>query len=279
MAHGKHQRASGQGCLEESLCPALGRIAGLGTDGLAGAEGGGAAFRSAPVGRDPRGSAFPLPDALCPRRLGIEQVERPGRTGDRRRSGVSSRRAAAIWASAAVREWPRKTASAFCPSGESPRRKGLPASAGRSDSTLAAHRIWQGIEAPRFFAWWPSQFEAGAPGTRVLAAYEEAMPDAFSSDIPVADGRVIGWPGLEKRYGILLDPARLHGEPAVMEGSFGRGRVVLSLIHFDTPGDSNGAAVLRNLWDDLAPGWSADSPVNRETFAKPSPSGAPAGAS
>jgi hypothetical protein len=132
--------------------------------------------------------------------------------------------------------------------------------------TLAAHRIWQGIETPRFFAWWPSQFQAGAPGTRVLAAYEEALQDAFSSDIPVADGQVIGWPGLEKRYGILLDPSRLHGEPAVMEGGFGRGRVVLSLIHFDTPGDSNGAAVLRNLWDVLAPGWSADSSMTRESL-------------
>jgi hypothetical protein len=132
--------------------------------------------------------------------------------------------------------------------------------------TLAAHRIWEGIEVPRFHAWWPSQLEAGPPGTRVLASYAVAEPDAFSSDIPVAEGNVIGWPGLEKRYGILLDPARLHGEPAVIEGRFGRGRVVLSLIHFDTPGDSNGAAVLRNLWDDLAPGWSADFPVIRETL-------------
>jgi hypothetical protein len=129
--------------------------------------------------------------------------------------------------------------------------------------TLAAHRIWQGIETPLFNAWWPSQFQAGDQRTFVLAAYEQALPDAFSSDIPVADGRVIGWPGLEKRYGILLDPARLHGEPAVMEGSFGRGRVVLSLINFDTPGDSNGSAVLRNLWDELAPGWSSASPVNK----------------
>jgi hypothetical protein len=142
--------------------------------------------------------------------------------------------------------------------------------------TLAAHRIWQGIEAPRFYAWWPSQFEAGSSVARVLASYEAAEPDAFSSDIPVAEGNVIGWPGLEKRYGIFLDPARLHGEPAVMEGRFGRGRVVLSLIHFDTPGDSNGAAVLRNLWDDLAPGWSADSAVTRETLrSRPLPALSP----
>ncbi len=128
---------------------------------------------------------------------------------------------------------------------------------------LCGHAIWRGIQTPRFFAWWPSQFQAGDQKTRVLATYEEADPDAFSSDIPVAEGRVIGWPALEKRYGILLDPARLHGEPAVTEGRVGLGHVVLSLIHFDTPGDPNGATVLRNLWDELAPGWSSGSPSGR----------------
>jgi putative intracellular protease/amidase len=123
---------------------------------------------------------------------------------------------------------------------------------------LGGHNIWQGIQTPLFFAWWPSQFQAGDQGTRVLATYEEAEPDAFSSDIAVSEGRIIGWPDLEKRYGILLDPARLHGEPAVMEGRLGLGRVILSLVHFDTPGDPNGAAVLRNLWDDVAPGWSSE---------------------
>ena len=125
--------------------------------------------------------------------------------------------------------------------------------------SLASHGIWQGIETPLFTAWWPSQLQAEDQRTRVLASYEGALPDAFSSDIPVGEGNTTGWRKLEKRYGILLDPARLHGEPAVMEGNFSRGRVVLSLVHFDTPGDSNGATVLRNLWDDLAPGWSSDS--------------------
>jgi putative intracellular protease/amidase len=123
---------------------------------------------------------------------------------------------------------------------------------------LGAHNIWRGIQAPVFFAWWPSQFQTGDQRSRVLATYEEAEPGAFSSDIPVADGRIIGWPALERRYGILLDPVRLHGEPAVMEGRLGLGRVILSLLHFDTPGDPNGATVLRNLWDYLAPGWSSE---------------------
>jgi hypothetical protein len=38
---------------------------------------------------------------------------------------------------------------------------------------------------------------------------------------------------------------------------------VLFRSHFDTPGDPNGVAVLRNLWDYLADGWSSDSPVRK----------------
>jgi hypothetical protein len=133
---------------------------------------------------------------------------------------------------------------------------------------LAGHSLWQGIDAPIFFAWWPSQFRVADQRVGVLASYEEVLPDAFSSDIPVADGRVTGWPALEARYGILLDPARLHGEPAVIEGHFGRGKVLLSLIHFDTPGDPNGTAVLRNLWDYLASGWSSESPARKSRSRK-----------
>ena len=142
-----------------------------------------------------------------------------------------------------------------------PTARRVPSFSGPVRLTLAGHRIWQGIETPSFFAWWPSQFQAGDRVTHVLASYEEALPGACSSDIPVADGRVIGWPDLEMQYGILLDPARLHGEPAVLEGHSGRGKVVLSLIHFDTPGDRNGAVVLRNLWDYLASGCSSESQV------------------
>ncbi len=142
-----------------------------------------------------------------------------------------------------------------------PTTERVPSVSGPVRLSLTGHSTWQGIDAPIFFAWWPSQFQSPDQRTRVLASYEDVLPDAFSADISVADGRVIGWPALEARYGILLDPARLHGEPAVLEGHFGRGKVLLSLIHFDTPGNRNGAVVLRNLWDYLASGWSSESPV------------------
>jgi hypothetical protein len=136
---------------------------------------------------------------------------------------------------------------------------------------LADHPIWRGIEAPLFFAWWPSQFRIENQGTRVLATYEEASPDAFSADIPVGVGKAEGWQALEKSYGILLDPERLRGEPAVMEGGFGRGRVILSLLHFDTPADPNGSAVLQNLWEYLSPGWKTEAVTGDSRLQSPPP--------
>ena len=142
-----------------------------------------------------------------------------------------------------------------------PSRERVPSFSGPILLSCGEHAIWKGIDAPVFSVWWPSQFQVMDQDVRVLARYEEAQADAFSSDVNVADGRIIGWPDLEQRYGILLDPARLRGEPGVLEGSFGRGRVILSLIHFDMPGDRNGAVVLRNLWGYLASSGPSDPPT------------------
>ncbi len=139
-----------------------------------------------------------------------------------------------------------------------PSRERVPSFSGPVSLSFAEHAMWQKINAPVFYLWWPSQFRVENPDIKILARYEKAQAGAFSADINVADGETIGWPELEKRYGILLDPSRLCGEPVVLEGRFGRGRVILSLVHFDTPGDRNGAAVLRNLWSLLSPYPPAD---------------------
>ena len=143
---------------------------------------------------------------------------------------------------------------------KSPRER-VPSFSGPIRLSCTGHAMWQGIETPIFFVWWPSQFQVDDPAIKVLATYEEAQAGAFSSDINMVDGATLGWSELERRYGILLDPSRLRGEPGVLEGSFGRGRVILSLVHFDTPGDRAGAAVLRNLWDLLAPCRPSDFPM------------------
>ncbi|GAB4410894.1 MAG: hypothetical protein OHK0032_06710 [Thermodesulfovibrionales bacterium] len=102
---------------------------------------------------------------------------------------------------------------------------------------------------PIFHAWWPSQFIVNDRSVRILATFGESLPDSYSSDLNIGDVRKNGnWKELEELYGINLDPERLKDEPAVVEGRYGDGKVLLSLIHFDTPEDEKGAGVLRNVW-------------------------------
>ncbi|MCI0468902.1 MAG: BPL-N domain-containing protein, partial [Nitrospirae bacterium] len=148
-------------------------------------------------------------------------------------------------------------------------KKRVPSFSGRIYLNTNEHPIWQfvnrdrsplsvtdtkhGHESHIFHAWWPSQFVIKEKDVRILATFGDALPDAFSSDIPVGDiCNSDGWQELEEIYGINLDPERLRNEPAVVEGNFGKGRVILSLIHFDTPNDENGARVLKNLWEYLS---------------------------
>ena len=138
----------------------------------------------------------------------------------------------------------------------------VPSFSGPISLALNGHPIWEDISTPVFSAWWPPQLsEAEDSGFRVLARYGEARPDAMSADIRVEDGCRAGWAGLEKQYGIFLNPERLKGKPAVVEGAYGGGKVILSLVHFDTPGDCNGALVLKNLWRYLGEGVNPDGPA------------------
>jgi hypothetical protein len=145
-----------------------------------------------------------------------------------------------------------------------PSKERVPSFSGRIRLRCAEHRLWKGMTghgsqipgggdtSPIFHAWWPSQFVVDGEEVKVLAAYGEALPDSFSSDLNVGDTSTSGnWTELEKRYGINLDPGRLLGDPAMVEGSCGKGKVILSLIHFDTPADPQGQAILRNLWEYL----------------------------
>ncbi len=164
-----------------------------------------------------------------------------------------------------------------------PTKERVPSFSGRISLKVVKHPIWEGVsecgitphpsplpEGERgegnenaelgtpnpelvFHAWWPSQFLVDG-SVSVLATYGKAMPDSFSSDVNVGDAEADGsWPELERVYRINLDPKRLLGEPAVIEGRFGAGKVLLSLVHFDTPDDRSGAAMLQNLWKYLAP--------------------------
>ncbi len=157
-----------------------------------------------------------------------------------------------------------------------PTRERVPSFSGRIRLSTAEHPVWHGISEPVFHAWWPPQFAVPHEGIKVLASYGKALPDAFSSDLNVGDvlsGR--GWEELEQRYGINLDPARIMNDAAVIEGSYGKGTVILSLVHFDTPDDADGGQVLKNLWRRYAFAEAAPAPPRGAgtTAAAPCPAG------
>jgi putative intracellular protease/amidase len=148
-----------------------------------------------------------------------------------------------------------------------PTAQRVPSFSGRIRLTLTAHPLWDGIDDPLFYVWWPSQFAIGEDVT-VLARYDEALPDAFSSDLNVGDVLTTGgWADWETRYGINLDPSRMRGLPAVVTAKYGKGDVLVSLLHFDTPGDSNGTIALKNLWAAVT-GAEALVTASRQTHAE-----------
>jgi putative intracellular protease/amidase len=155
-----------------------------------------------------------------------------------------------------------------------PTKERVPSFSGRIELNVNPHPMWEGLSESGvrsqasgelnsslithnskliFHAWWPSQFVIEDDDVTVLAVYGDALPDAFSSDLNVGDAEAAGsWEALEDKYQINLNPARLKGELSVIEGRYGKGKVVLSLVHFDTPYDDNGRQVLVNLWQYLA---------------------------
>jgi hypothetical protein len=119
----------------------------------------------------------------------------------------------------------------------------------------SSHPLWWGLPMETSLqVWWPSQFELLRPEEiQVLGRYGEPESDFCVSDLNVQDTETAGinWEHLERTYEINLDPERLLNEPAVLEGCYGKGRVVLSYPHLETPGDEQGNLALFNIWYDL----------------------------
>ncbi len=117
-------------------------------------------------------------------------------------------------------------------------------------SGALSHPAWKDIgpEIP-VSVWWPSQFWL-EPGCKAacLAAYSVPGADFQVADLRVCDVDRCGrWDELEKAYGINLDPARIKGHPAIIEIERGKGRLVLSYAHLETPGDLQGNRLFFNL--------------------------------
>lgn len=116
---------------------------------------------------------------------------------------------------------------------------------------IAGHPAWQGLpEDIPTSIWWPAQFTwQFLPRSTCLGSYKAPGEDFWVADLPLADfsEREINWADWEKVYGINLDPQRLLGLPAILETRRGRGTLVLSYPHLETPGDALANRLLRNV--------------------------------
>lgn len=101
------------------------------------------------------------------------------------------------------------------------------------------HPIWEDLPAVLpVCIWWPSQFVMNtAPESFCLATYSAPGADFQMADLAFSDLRElhVPWQEWERIYGINLDPARLLGHPAIVEARRGKGRLILSYPHLDTP--------------------------------------------
>ncbi|MGD0398033.1 MAG: BPL-N domain-containing protein [Syntrophobacteraceae bacterium] len=127
----------------------------------------------------------------------------------------------------------------------------LPSASGEIHiSGALSHPAWKGLPARiPVSVWWPSQFRMD-PGCRAacLGSYDDPGAGFQVADLRVCDtGESAGWEQLEKSYGINLDPARIKGHPAIIEIEKGKGRLILSYAHLETPGDLWGNRLFLNI--------------------------------
>lgn len=133
----------------------------------------------------------------------------------------------------------------LCSWSRKPARERLPNFSGHLWCKIEENGTEETAELP---VWWPSQF---APDPEcpleILASYGEPGRDFWSADLDwssIAPTEVGQW---EELYGINLDPRRLHGEPCIVRGQYGRGAFVLSYAHLETPDSPDANALLTRL--------------------------------
>lgn len=147
-----------------------------------------------------------------------------------------------------------ETGLALAPVSRVPTRIRLPSFSGGISliPAVEGHPIWQNVaEDVEFHAWWPGQFALeDSDDVTVLASYGMPAAGSYVTDLPVLPD--MDWAVWERNYGINLNPERIIGEPAVIETCFGKGKVLLSYLHFETPGDASGHQLLLNALAYLA---------------------------
>jgi hypothetical protein len=117
------------------------------------------------------------------------------------------------------------------------------------------HPFWEGL-SPRasFYVWWPALFDNITEQINVIATYAGIGSDFYVADLNISDlKQYASLPAFAKQYRLCLDPEVLIGQPAVIEGRYKKGKVILTYPHLDTPNNPWEALALFNLWQYLLP--------------------------
>lgn len=127
------------------------------------------------------------------------------------------------------------------------RKERVPSYSGpcRVNFTSRTHLL-DGIGEPTFYLWFPPEIEPINSEVEIIATFDSPHPDAYTSDLCLKDhGEDLAH--FEKLYNIFLHPNRMKNKPLLFEYTSGKGKVFLSLIHFDTPSCESGLRFLQNL--------------------------------
>jgi glutamine amidotransferase-like uncharacterized protein len=115
---------------------------------------------------------------------------------------------------------------------------------------LTPHPLWEGIPAHvPFSVFWPALFDLeDRKAITILACYQDITPNFFVTDLNITDlkeyDELEKWQG---QYQLKIDPIVLKEQPAIIEGKYGKGKVILSYPHLDTPDNPWEALALFNL--------------------------------
>lgn len=139
------------------------------------------------------------------------------------------------------------------------------------------HPVWEDLPVILpVCVWWPSQFVMkGTSKGFPLATYQFPGTDFWIADLAFSDlpEANVPWQEFETIYGINLDPAKLLGHPAIVEARRGKGRLILSYPHLDTPGHAWGNRLFLNCLrylDDMASQTPSGRAADRERCDWPS---------
>ncbi len=107
------------------------------------------------------------------------------------------------------------------------------------------HPVFKNVN-PVLFLWFPPELEILNSEVKILAKFQAPEREAYVSDLSLYD-YVEHLDYFETSYGIRLNPQFMIGKPLIIEEVLGNGRILLSLVHFDTPNCHNGLKFLKNL--------------------------------